>query len=573
MAPKTATKTAAAGATAGAKKATGASAGKTAAAKKPAPAKKAAAGAATKTGAKKGATKKSTKSEASKYTDEQKDAAVRLQAAWRGFSTRKNLADERKRKAAMEVEIEELRQKAWLIELEYNRKKEKERAKKAAEEARRKREAKRITEGLLDAAFDGEVEELEKLLREGEEYIPNIVDAADGHGNTLLSEASAGGSLEAVRLLLARGANPNTQGEFKRSPLFRACFMGKTDVILPLLEAGADPRVPNEFGERPEHIGSDDSIKALVANWDLGKTDALVAAFEERKAAAAEKARKEAEQRVASKEDEVGELQRAHDADQKALAHAHTEYERRVFEYDTSVEERRADEILKAALASVKEAEEHLKAMRDRASLSTAKLQDARMRLREERAKLEEEHAVDAGEELEGRTVEIKELNEILILDVGGRLADPAHPWPFVLDPSKQASVFLRYADTNYINMLSPYDTEVDRMRRAILGGFRYGKPVVFDVMDVDLGLEGVKRAFEAVQPGLFQDLVASKELLKDERYLSLRREGDGPEYADAHNFQDARVANFRVIFLSSARHLPTGMDHMFDVLRVAVKK
>ena len=46
--------------------------------------------------------------------------------------------------------------------------------------------------------------------------------------------------------LFYRGANPNSQGEFLRSPLWRASFLGHPDVIFPLLNAGADPRVGNE---------------------------------------------------------------------------------------------------------------------------------------------------------------------------------------------------------------------------------------------------------------------------------------------------------------------------------------
>ena len=69
---------------------------------------------------------------------------------------------------------------------------------------------------------------------------------ADGHGNTLLSEASAGGAAATVKHLLKMGANPNTQGEFKRTPLWRAAFLGKADCIAPLLEGGADPRIGNK---------------------------------------------------------------------------------------------------------------------------------------------------------------------------------------------------------------------------------------------------------------------------------------------------------------------------------------
>lgn len=39
------------------------------------------------------------------------------------------------------------------------------------------------------------------------------------------------------------GADPNSRGEFKRTPLWRAAFLGKAEVVPLLLEGGADPRI------------------------------------------------------------------------------------------------------------------------------------------------------------------------------------------------------------------------------------------------------------------------------------------------------------------------------------------
>lgn len=52
----------------------------------------------------------------------------------------------------------------------------------------------------------------------------------------------------AVEILLSAGADPNKPGEFGRTPLFRACFLGRPEVLRPLLEAGADPRAVNDSG-------------------------------------------------------------------------------------------------------------------------------------------------------------------------------------------------------------------------------------------------------------------------------------------------------------------------------------
>ena len=59
----------------------------------------------------------------------------------------------------------------------------------------------------------------------------------------MLSEAAAGGVASTVELLLKMGSNPNSKGEFQRTPLWRACFMGKRECVMPLLQGGADPGI------------------------------------------------------------------------------------------------------------------------------------------------------------------------------------------------------------------------------------------------------------------------------------------------------------------------------------------
>ena len=59
-------------------------------------------------------------------------------------------------------------------------------------------------------------------------------------------------------------------------------------------------------------------------------------------------------------------------------------------------------------------------------------------------------------------------------------------------------------------------------LRRSLLGAIRYGKPLVIDVMDVDMWDE-VEAHFDAVEPGLWRR-VMDKSLLKNEGYLKLVR-------------------------------------------------
>lgn len=48
-----------------------------------------------------------------------------------------------------------------------------------------------------------------------------IINCEDPNGNTPLSEAASGGSATTLQLLLERGADVNSQGQFKRTPLYR----------------------------------------------------------------------------------------------------------------------------------------------------------------------------------------------------------------------------------------------------------------------------------------------------------------------------------------------------------------
>lgn len=49
----------------------------------------------------------------------------------------------------------------------------------------------------------------------------------------------------------------------------------------------------------------------------------------------------------------------------------------------------------------------------------------------------------EGGEEVVGQLVGIKDLDDVLVRDVGGKLAATGK-WPLVIDTSGQASVFLR---------------------------------------------------------------------------------------------------------------------------------
>ena len=60
------------------------------------------------------------------------------------------------------------------------------------------------------------------------------------------------------------------------------------------------------------------------------------------------------------------------------------------------------------------------------------------------------------------------------------------HRCPLLMDVTDRSATFLKYRDTNYINALDPVQMQPATVRIALLGALRYGKPIVFDMMELD---------------------------------------------------------------------------------------
>ncbi|GIL92240.1 hypothetical protein Vretimale_18469 [Volvox reticuliferus] len=464
-------------------------------------------------------------------------------------------AAEAARRAELEAkaaaEMEALRRAAWQAQVEYERKQEAKRRQQREEEAKRKKEEAALRKSLLEAAYDGEDDQIRAGLSRAREagYLrPDPVEAADGHGNTLLSEAAAGGAVSTVQMLLQLGAQPNSRGEFLRTPLWRAAFLGKEEVVPALLQGGADPRIGNEGGELPEHVAPA-AIKEVIKAWDVAKTDMLIQQIESRQLERAAAVQAERAHAVRGCEESVAAAEEANSRAQQALKHARMELEKRIHEYDTCVEEKKPEGLTQVALDEVHQAEQMVEDSRRRAVEAAEVLDAARLQLRREQQQQLAEGGEDA-EALPGVQVAVRALNDVLIRDVGGLIA-ASGKWPLVIDTSGQASVFLRYQDTNYVNALNSRHMEPHMLRRSLLGSIRYGKAMVLDLQDCDLWPE-MPRMFDQVQPGLLASLM-DKSLLAGERYASLIRVEDGEEY-DKNKFQESRIKAFGLIVLTAAR-------------------
>ena len=157
----------------------------------------------------------------------------------------------------------------------------------------------------------------------------------------------------------------------------------------------------------------------------------------------------------------------------------------------------------------------------------------------------------------------LQEMDELIIRDIGGALATDGR-WPLLIDLSKQAATFFRYRDVNYISAASPKDTESDALRLALLGAIRYGKPLVIDLLDVDLWDTMVDR-FNAIAEGLMEAIV-TQEILNKEWYESLIKESDGDAYKPVF-FTDDRLAHFKILWVTTLRFPdPNMIDQCFPI-------
>lgn len=137
--------------------------------------------------------------------------------------------------------------------------------------------------------------------------------------------------------------------------------------------------------------------------------------------------------------------------------------------------------------------------------------------------------------------------------------------WPLLIDEETRAATFLRYRNVNYLALMNSRDMEPERIRLAILGGIRFGKPAVIDFMDID-DWEMLKSTFDKVKPGFLED-VLSKAIIKNEKFLELVHDEDPDEYKNPNDYQDRYLKQFRVIFLTTKDKPATELlENLFPV-------
>nr|XP_048310443.1 IQ motif and ankyrin repeat domain-containing protein 1 [Myodes glareolus] len=501
-------------------------------------------------------------------------AAIVIQCAFRQYLARKELARRRQERQEYLDEMEKLQREAYLalVRREQEAARRQREQEEAAERARREELQRRRR--LLEAAFEGDLGEIRAVLKEVDQLLTRegvghdeagkarrlqrrvaTVECEDSHGNTPLSEAAAGGQPLAIQLLAELGASPNSKGAFGRTPLYRAAFGGHLEAVEVLLKLGADPRVYADDGSTPEQVASLVAVASVLQSWDLSLTEAMLQNMEAEQHRRAQEAQKHKEAEANRINLKVQQLAKEQQQCHKELQQAYCELNRRITEHDKC--ERKCMGKTELTLQAIKDAEAQVDRLRQEAQKAEETLAMARLELREQTQE-EEETAP-------GLKCKVTELHDVLMKDVGDRIRADGR-WPLVIDPSGQAATFLRYQDTNYVDTVNPEHLRPESIRLALLGALRYGKPLVFDLREVNL-FPAVQQQLDAVQPGLAQALL-SRGLLAQEGYLSLLRPTDGPEY-DPSQFQEARLEHFRLFFVTRVQWPPADQLQILLPVRV----
>ncbi|XP_053250958.1 IQ motif and ankyrin repeat domain-containing protein 1 isoform X3 [Podarcis raffonei] len=557
-------------------------------------------------------------------------AALTLQSAFRRILACRERARRLQERQEYNELMDRLQREAFAALVKREREEAERERKKEEEEKKKQREEQQRRKRMLEAAFDGDVEEMKAVLKEiwflkvadldtksglgtderGKalrlQHRLNMVDCTDANGNTPLSEASGGGHPDAIRMLIENGANPNS-----RPPLFlRALLTGLLCIVLPLgatwqqwscfsstgltldsmlmtatpqsryqpqppppaaalllgleLQVGCfhqatwqESEVTEREGElvslkKPwregrARIASLDSLVAVLNSWDISLTESMLQKMEaeEQRRAQQDKKQKEAETRRMT--EEVEQLAKEHERCSKELQQAYCELNRRITEHDKC--QRKQMDNAEITLRAIADAESLVQRLRAAAEDAEEKVSLARLKLREQMQE-------GSAEEFRGLKCSVQELDDVLLKDVGGKIHADGR-WPLVIDPSGQAAIFLRYRDTNFLNTVNPSDMAEETIRLALLGSLRYGKPLVFDMMEVNM-FDTVKKQLERLKPGLAEALL-DKKILQNERYLSLRKPTDGPEYAETE-FQAARIEKFKLFIVTKQQHPPEEM-------------
>ncbi len=114
---------------------------------------------------------------------------------------------------------------------------------------------------IHEAAENGDMEQLRHYLRQK----PSLMEVKGEGGRTPLQEAVCGSQMEAVNLLLSRGADVHSKDDRGWTPLQEATYNSTPEMVQLLLAHGADVNTCDDSGRTPLHYAAEDGYADIVA--------------------------------------------------------------------------------------------------------------------------------------------------------------------------------------------------------------------------------------------------------------------------------------------------------------------
>jgi len=403
---------------------------------------------------------------------------------------------------------------------------------KKVEEMRKKKEQALKKTNFFDALYDGEAGEAQKLLEQDPKLLLEATDS-DGHGP--LAAAANGGSAEIVRMLLDYGCNPNLQGEFQRTALWRAAFSGNAEVAEILLQAGADPALYDSSFQTPLAVCPHDSpCEEILNDWVQHRgeeTKVLKEKLLEKLDAGRRKlgqlTRKQADARLEAVAAEIRKEEEKLELAKKEAAEGYRTWSEKVLKKieqstppagaptsETSTTSSsshvlaRGQEPTAASSTSTNDAELYIREMASQLQLLKRKLEDAVHRVEELKLKYEElQEEIDPNSKKDHNNLKLQHLTILpfrLLSDAVLRGSGPhaitrEMRFPLVWDSSGRASVFFEYSGATLLRMWNMSDTR--SMRRALLNCVRHDIPFVLDTMGAPIGVDHLEICLQYLLP------------------------------------------------------------------------
>ncbi|CAF0876018.1 unnamed protein product [Brachionus calyciflorus] len=128
---------------------------------------------------------------------------------------------------------------------------------------------------------------------------------------------------------------------------------------------------------------------------------------------------------------------------------------------------------------------------------------------------------------------------------------EDTEPCYAVVDETTRVSAFLRHRNTTYFDCMDSVFKDPERLRFAIIASIRFGKALVFDLIDLPQVIDSIEETCSKISENLFEEL-CDRSILRHEKYLKYVKEGQDGDDFKSYYFQENIYKNFKVVFLTT---------------------